>query len=213
MPHIPKQIKRTKKWWVWPIQDVQRRIGRDICQRLLFIHAFSSCDTTACPYGMGKGTILSKVMNNLVLGKCADTLTDVNSTREDVIEAGDLVMRLLTGGNGIDTLAGQCYMLVKAETLTATSGSTKQHSLRTYHQVMAWQGLDLPPDKYGFRILDGKYLPFSPNFLLLQMPFWSHSFVIVKLIATRVDALAGSTICHAWICVVYAITGINPEAV
>ena len=91
-------------------------------------------------------------------------------------------MRLLTGGNGIDTLAGQCYkefktkvlkgnVLVKAETLTATSGSTKQHSLRTYHQIMAWLDLDLPPDKYGFRILDGKYLPFSPNFLLIQMPF------------------------------------------
>ena len=92
VPHIPKQIKRTKKWRVWPIQDVQRRIGRDICQRLLFIHAFSGCDTTACPYGMGKGTILSKVMNNLVLGKCADTLTDVNSTREDVIEAGEILL-------------------------------------------------------------------------------------------------------------------------
>ena len=166
VPHIPKQ--RTKKRRVWPIQDVQRRLGRELCQRLLFIHAFSGCDTTARPYGMGKGTTLSKVMNNLILGKCADTFTDVNSTKEDVIEAGDLAMRLLTGGNGTETLAVQRYkefktkvlkgnVLVKAETLTATSGSTKQHSLRTYHQVMAWLGLDLPPDKYGFRILDGKY--------------------------------------------------------
>ena len=121
---------------------------------------------------------------------------------------------LLKSGNGIDTLAVQCYkefktkvlkgnVLVKAETLTATSGSTKQHSLWTYHQVLAWLGLDLPPDMYGFHILDGKYraifteLPAAPDALL--KPF----FVIVRLIATRVDALAGSTICHARICVVY----------
>ena len=85
MPHICKQIKRTKKRRVWPIQDVQRRIGREICQRLLFIHAFSGCDTTACPYGMGKGTILSKVMNNLIPGKCADTLT--------LIPPGNMLLR------------------------------------------------------------------------------------------------------------------------
>ena len=69
VPHIPKQ--RTKKRRVWPIQDVQHHLGRELCQRLLFIHAFSGCDTTARPYGMGKGTTLSKVMNNLILGKCA----------------------------------------------------------------------------------------------------------------------------------------------
>ena len=116
-PHIPKQIKRTKRRRVWPIQDVQRRLGRELCQRLLFIHAFSGCDTTARPYGMGKGTTLSKVMNNLILGKCADTFTDVNSTKEDVIGAGDLAMRLLTGSNGIGTLAVQRYKEFKTKVL------------------------------------------------------------------------------------------------
>ena len=94
----------------------------------------------------------------------------------------DLAM-LLKSGNGIDTLAVQRYkefktkvlkgnVLVKAETLTATSGSTKQHSLWTYHQVLAWLGLELPPDMYGFHILDGKYraifteLPAAPDALL-----------------------------------------------
>ena len=32
-------------------------------------------------------------MNNLIFGKCADTFTDVNSTKEDVIGAWDLAMR------------------------------------------------------------------------------------------------------------------------
>ena len=93
VPHIPKQVKWTKRRRVWPIQDVQCRLGRELCQRLLFIRAFSGCVTTACPYGMGKGTALSKVMNNLIFGKCADTFTDVNSTKKAVIRAGDLAMR------------------------------------------------------------------------------------------------------------------------
>ena len=41
-------------------------------------------------------------MNNLILGECAGTFTDVNTTWKDVIEAGDLIMKLLTDGNGID---------------------------------------------------------------------------------------------------------------
>ena len=59
VPHIPQQVKWTKRRQVWPIQDVQCRLGRELCQRLLFIRAFSGCVTTARPYGMGRGTILS----------------------------------------------------------------------------------------------------------------------------------------------------------
>ena len=54
----------------------------------LYIHVFNGCDTIICPCGM------SKVMNNLILGECADTCTDVNSTYKDV-EAGDLIMKLM----------------------------------------------------------------------------------------------------------------------
>ena len=216
VPHIPQQVKWTKRRRVWPIQDVQCRLGRELCQRLLFIRAFSGCVTTARPYGMGRGTTLSWTIWSLVNVRI-HSLTWIPPRKMLLgheILLWDLAM-LLKSGNGIDTLAVQRYkefktkvvkgnVLVKAETFTVTSGSTKQHSLWTYHQVLAWLGLDLPPDMYGFHILDGKYraifteLPAAPDALL--KPF----FVIVRLIATRVDALAGSTICHARICVVYA---------
>ena len=38
VPHISKQVKRTKKWRICPIQDAQYRLGSEFCQRLLFIH-------------------------------------------------------------------------------------------------------------------------------------------------------------------------------
>ena len=45
-------------------------------------------------------------------------------------------------------------VLVKADTIIANSGSTKQHSVWTYHD-MSW--CELPPDENGFHKLDGKY--------------------------------------------------------
>ena len=45
-------------------------------------------------------------------------------------------------------------VLLKADTFTAPSGLTKQHSLRTYHDL-AWG--ELPSDENGFQKLDGKY--------------------------------------------------------
>ena len=41
-------------------------------------------------------------MSNLILGECAHTFTGVTPTQKDVVEAGDLVMKLLTDGNDID---------------------------------------------------------------------------------------------------------------
>ena len=43
-----------------------------------------------------------KIMNSLDLGECVHTFTNVTTTRKNVIEAGDLVMKLLTDGDDID---------------------------------------------------------------------------------------------------------------
>ena len=45
---------------------------------------------------------MSKATNNLILGECADTFADVIYTEKCVFEAGDLVMKILTGGSDID---------------------------------------------------------------------------------------------------------------
>ena len=95
-------------------------------------------------------------------------------------------------------------VLVKVETITVTSGSSKQHYLRTSYRVKAWHGVELQPDDSGFCTLGGKYRTLLSNFLLPQVPMWNHSLVIVRLItALVVTTPTGSTTCHARICVVY----------
>ena len=62
----------------------------------LHIHVFDGRDMTVRPCG------ISKVMSNLILGECAHTFTNINSTWKDIVEAGDLTMKLPTDRNGID---------------------------------------------------------------------------------------------------------------
>ena len=131
----------------------------------MFIHAYSGCDTTSRPYGMGKATALLKVMRDESLGKCADVFTNITSTKAEVVDAGDLTMRLLTGGTESESLAVHRFKeykrrvlkgntAVSPEFLPPTSGATEQHSLRVRHQIMSWSGVvELPAEEYGWYLI------------------------------------------------------------
>ena len=95
IPHPKKTSKKKKQ--CWRIKEVQQCLGKDLCNRLPFIHAFSGCDTSSRPYGMGKATTLRKLKSQ-DLATCADVFINPISSVEQVVEAGDLAMRLLTGG-------------------------------------------------------------------------------------------------------------------
>ena len=78
----------------------------------------------------------------------------------------------------------------------------QQSNIPSRITIRSWlgQGLTFHQTSMVSAYWMGNTVPFTPNFLLLQMPSWNHSFVITRLIATQVDALAGSKLCHA--CVV-----------
>ena len=48
---------------------------------------------------------------------------------------------------------------VKPHNLPPTSAAAKYHSLRVYHQVQQWQGVDLSPEDWGWKLVDGKLRP------------------------------------------------------
>ena len=167
-PHQWKASKKKAK--MWPIQEAQSELGPELCTRLTFCHGVGGCDTTSRPYGIGKASVLSKLMKDPALGQCADVFMSPESTKEEVIEAGhsgDLSMRIIFGGSSANTLGELRYReykkkvlkgtkAVKAQVLPPTSGSTKQYSLRTYHQCMTWKSVSLPPCDYGFKCINRK---------------------------------------------------------
>lgn len=48
---------------------------------------------------------------------------------------------------------------VQPECLPPTSAATVYHSLRVYHQVQQWRGGALPPQDWGWKLVDGRFLP------------------------------------------------------
>ena len=117
---------------------------------------------------MGKSSVLNKVMKNQELKKCADTFVKSLSSKSQVIKAGDLAMSLLKGVSKEETFGVHRYKeykrsvlkgnkAVSPEYLPPTSGPTEQHSVRVWHQIMAWMGLDLPAEDYGWELNNSKY--------------------------------------------------------
>ena len=106
-------------------------------------------------------------MKDSALGRCADLFMSPESTKDEIIEAGDLSMRIIFGGNSVNILGELRYReynkkvlkgtkALKAQVLPPSSGSSKQHSLRTFHQCMTWMSVLLPPCEYGFKCINGR---------------------------------------------------------
>ena len=55
----PEAKKNTKQPRIWNIKAVKQRLGPDICQHILFLHAVLGCDTSRL-HGIGKGASLNK---------------------------------------------------------------------------------------------------------------------------------------------------------
>ena len=117
----------------------------------LYIHMLNGYDTRVRPCGM------SKVMNNLILGECAHTFTDLNFTWKDVVVA-NFVMKFLMA---MPLITKELKKNVLKENVLVKEDS----SLQPVGQLsnippgftMTWLGVELPPDENGFHKLDGKY--------------------------------------------------------
>ena len=58
---------------VYNIKVLKRLLGDDVCSDLLFVHAFSGCDTTSRIFGVGKKSVVQKVIaGDSVLHECSN---------------------------------------------------------------------------------------------------------------------------------------------
>ena len=60
----PEPKKNTKQPCTWDIKAVKQRLGPDMCQHILFLHAVLGCDTTSRLHGIGKGASFKKYQTN-----------------------------------------------------------------------------------------------------------------------------------------------------
>ena len=83
---------------VYDIHRYRDILGHDRCSVLLFIHAFTGCDTTSQFCGIGKGTSFKTLIDHKDVPKLAKIFSTVVSTCQDIEEAGEATSLILYNG-------------------------------------------------------------------------------------------------------------------
>ena len=81
----------------WNMKDYCPRWS-SVKEHILFIHAFSGCDTTSAPYGRGKAGLLSLVSKNKELQLASETICDVWAEGKEVGEAAIQAFQIIYSG-------------------------------------------------------------------------------------------------------------------
>ena len=158
----------------WDIVQTQQFLGNNVCEHLLFVHALSGCDTTSRLYGMGKPKALKKAASSEYLRQQAAVFKSASSQQSDIIRVGENALVCLYRGQAGETLDMLRFQLfhqkvssntesVQPRTLPPTSAAAQYHSLRVFHQVQQWQGVDLLAEDWGWMVKESKLCAFTTN--------------------------------------------------
>ena len=171
--YFRSDMKSRDKIRVYNINRLKECLGHHLCSKLLFIHAFTGCDTTSRIFGMGKKTFFQKLIEgDNVLESCALAFSKPGQTVDTIEELGNQSMLLLFGGKQTDSLRSLRHSVLKKKVVSAssfvtsarlppTSSATKYHSLRSYYQIMIWLGLEsnLDATDWGWKIENDQFMP------------------------------------------------------
>ena len=156
---------------IWDIAYAQNKLGDELCEALLDIHAMLGCDTTSRVRTVGKVVILNKFKSNIECRRLLKMLSSSQS-RQDILAAGEVLLLMVMGGTArqkmLDELRyskynrklGTSKKALSAEMLGPTSDAACQHILRVYHQVQVWKGKnDLVLNEWGWKVTNDLVLP------------------------------------------------------
>ena len=152
------------------MKDVADKIGEALSLHILFIHAWSGCDTTSATFGQGKATLLKKIKESQEIQQISCLMSDPKATKEEIGSAGIRLFVHLYGGKLTDSLnslryakfmeMASCRKTLEPERLPPTERAALFHSLRVHHQIIVWKELSsevLDPLQWGWKF-DGKIL-------------------------------------------------------
>ena len=133
------------------IKAMKEILKVEICDRLLFVHAITGCDTTSRIFGIGKNQSSKKMHGDPILCTSADTFSAPNQSHHVIESSGKIAMLAIYIGRKTDDLSNlRCSVLcrkaissktyVTPERLPPTESATKYHSMRVYFQIMVWMG-------------------------------------------------------------------------
>lgn len=144
-------------------------IGDMIANNLLFLHAFSGCDTTSAPYSMGKMKFITTFEKNpeLASGIALFLKEKVDLTLLSAV--GERFFIALYGGDKKDATLDDLRYKRFAKSVTRnhfnlcslppTQDSARMHTYRVYHQVQTWLGRYNDPEEWGWKKTSRMFMP------------------------------------------------------
>ena len=148
---------------IWKICDLVTEAGPIVTSNLLFLHAWTGCDTTSATFGHGKTALLKKLKQSAELQDLASVMNDVEADSEMIGEAGCKLFILMYGGKKNDSLSNLRYVKymqmvtsskkIEPHKLPPTARAAFFHSLRVHLQVVIWKSpsVHLPPTEWGWK--------------------------------------------------------------
>jgi hypothetical protein len=78
---------------------LKETLGDDVCTKLLFVHAYTGCDSTSRIFGIGKkkSVFLMLLKSDLVVNACASIFILGNHFSEDIYLGEDQMVNLFNG--------------------------------------------------------------------------------------------------------------------
>ena len=136
---------------------------------ILFVHAFSGCDTTSHIFRIGKTKLTEDGYKDKL--EEAKIFYDSEASKEAIADVGESIAVSLYRKNfkgNLNKLRFQQYseMIAKNSSVTgsirslcASSKTFAFHAYRVFHQIQVWLGNDVNPKVWGWQVLNGMMVP------------------------------------------------------
>ena len=156
---------------VFRIFDIMESVGLEIVKNILFIHAWSGCDTTSATYGQGKVALLKHIRNKPEVRLMSQQFYSIDASPVDIATIGEKLFILLYAGEvgKLNELRYRRYMsavassnvVVRPEKLPPTESAARYHALRVHLQVLQWAhpSMTIEPEDWGWKKENQKYCP------------------------------------------------------
>lgn len=133
-------------------------------ENILFLHAFTGCDTTSCFYNKGKKSIFNyfEKNHNDELKEAIRTFYLENADKKTIFESGlKCLLYLYKAPKAVKCINVLRYVTfskalvkltpVNLANLPPTSDAAQQHFYRVYYQVQLWLSKTISPESWGWK--------------------------------------------------------------
>lgn len=148
----------------------------DMCTYLLFVYAFTGCDTTSALYRRRKIGAYNILVNDEPMKEKIKIFLNRNAKKEALTAAGESFMLAVYKNETSQSLDDlrffkYCQAVSRLEIQAAfdlailppTKAAAEQHSFRVFHQVQFWMGNYLNPTEWGWKLKNGMLYPISSS--------------------------------------------------